>query len=169
MIHVRRGAVQIYDTDASGLIFFAAPLRWFAEGEEEYMDRFGLLDLLGHLRNFDEAGPMAPTRAYEVALDRPLRFRDRYEQRTWIGRVGATSYSVEHLISVDGQARARGTVHRVTVTPGPDGTLVPMAVPEALRDYVVDGSVLDRSVLDGSVPDDPVAGEPVTGSSDQKA
>jgi acyl-CoA thioesterase FadM len=77
VIHIRSGIVQIYDTDASGLIFFGAPVRWFVEGEGEFMHGTGLLQALGHDREFAEAGPMAPTRAYEVSLDRPLRFRDR--------------------------------------------------------------------------------------------
>ena len=141
MIHSRQGTVQIYDTDASGLIFFAAPLRWFAEGEEEYMVRFGLLERLGHARAFEEAGPMAPTRAYDVALDRPLRFRDRFEQRTWVSRVGSSSYAVSHLILVEGQPCVRGTVHRVLVSEGPDGSLVPVPAAEALRDFLVDDEV----------------------------
>ncbi|HVX19772.1 MAG TPA: acyl-CoA thioesterase [Acidimicrobiales bacterium] len=140
MIHTRHASVQIYDTDASGLIFFAAPLRWFAEGEEEFMGRFGLLEALGHRQAFAAAGPMAPTRAYDVSLDRPLRFRDQFEQRTWISKVGATSYAVSHLILVDGEPRVRGTVHRVTVAEGPDGTLVPVRAAEALRSWVSDGA-----------------------------
>ena len=35
MMFRRRGRVQIYDTDASGLIFYGAPARWFADGEQE--------------------------------------------------------------------------------------------------------------------------------------
>jgi|GEM_PF-6756489 len=140
MIHTRQASVQIYDTDASGLIFFAAPLRWFAEGEEEFMTRFGLLEVLGHRRDFADAGPMAPTRAYEVSLDRPLRFRDCFEQRTWISEVGTTSYAISHLIAVDGEPRVQGTVRRVTVAEGPDGTLVPVPAAEALRSWVSTGA-----------------------------
>ncbi|HEX3946405.1 MAG TPA: thioesterase family protein, partial [Acidimicrobiales bacterium] len=121
MIHVRTGKVQIYDTDASGLVLFSAPLRWFVDAEDGYNEAFGLWEVLGLNRTFAEAGPMAPTRAYEVWLDSPMQFHDRYEQQTWISRVGRTSYTVSHLVTVEGRRCIRGSVRRSLVERRPDG------------------------------------------------
>jgi acyl-CoA thioesterase FadM len=83
-------------------------------------------------------GPSAPTRAYEVHLDGPLRFRERFVHEVWVSRVGRTSFAFAHRISVDGAVRLRATVHRVYVLVGPDGAMAPAEVPEPLRKVVVD-------------------------------
>jgi acyl-CoA thioesterase FadM len=141
-IHHRIGRVQIYDTDASGLIFYGAPARWFADAEQELYDvlriRMPLMDSENGTAPNGQAGPSAPTRSFEVHIDRPLRFRELYDHAVWISRAGRTSFSISHRISVDGEVRIRGIVHRVWVDVDPTGNMVPAVVPAMFRDAVVD-------------------------------
>ena len=140
MIHRLDGRVEIYDTDASGLIFYGAPTRWFADAEQELYDALGIRWPLMESEGGGAAateGPSAPTRAYEVHLDGPLRFRERYVHEVWVSRVGRTSFSFAHRISVDGAVRLRASVHRVYVLVGPGGAMAPAEVPASLRDAVV--------------------------------
>lgn len=67
-----------------------------------------------------------------------MRFRERYEHNVWISRVGRTSFSMSHEISVGGEVRVRAVVHRVYVETDASGNMVPVEVPPAFRDAVVD-------------------------------
>ncbi len=140
MIHRRDGRVEIYDTDASGLIFYGAPTRWFADAEQQLYDTLGIRWPLMESEGGEAAaaeGPSAPTRSFEIHLDGPLRFRERYVHEVWVSHVGRTSFTFGHRISVDGDVRIRGTVRRVFVVVAPDGTMEPADVPAHLRDAVV--------------------------------
>jgi acyl-CoA thioesterase FadM len=136
----RHSRVQIYDTDASGLIFYGAPARWFADAEQDLYDaldiRMPLMDSADRAATA-VAGPSAPTRSYEVHLERPLYFREEYAHDVWVSRAGRTSYAISHLLSVDGEVRVRGVVHRVYVEVAEDGTMAPAEVPEMIRRAVV--------------------------------
>ena len=141
MMFRRRGRVQIYDTDASGLIFYGAPARWFADGEQEFFEALGLRMPLME-SEFGEAsqdltGPSAPTRSFDVHIDSPLRFLQVFDHDVWISRVGNTSFSISHRISVGGETKVRGSVNRVYVEVDDGGNMIPATVPAIIRDAVV--------------------------------
>ena len=147
MIWQRTGRVEIYDTDASGLIFYGAPTHWFAVAEQELYDA---LDIRWPMGDSEQGvatrheGASAPTRSYEIHLDGPLRFRERFVHDVWISAVGRTSFSMSHEISVDGDVRVRGVVRRVYVEVDATGVMVPAEVPQSIRDAVVDRDSVPR-------------------------
>lgn len=147
VIWQRTGRVEIYDTDASGLIFYGAPTQWFAVAEQELYDALAIRWPMGdseHGVATKHEGASAPTRSYEIHLDGPLRFRERFVHDVWISAVGRTSFSMSHEISVDGEVRVRGVVRRVYVDVDATGVMVPAEVPQAIRDAVVDRNSVPR-------------------------
>ena len=143
MMFRRRGRVQIYDTDASGLIFYGAPARWFADAEQEFFEALGLRMPLMETE-FGETsqvltGPSAPTRSFDVQIDSPLRFLQVFDHDVWISRVGKTSFSISHRISVGGETKVRGSVNRVYVEVDSEGKMIPAAVPAIIRDAITEG------------------------------
>jgi len=141
------GRVEIHDTDASGLIFYGAPTEWFAVAEQGLYDALGIRWPMGESEHgvvTAHVGASAPTRSYEIHLDGPLRFRERYLHEVWISAVGRTSFSMSHEISVDGDVRVRGVVRRVYVVVDAAGTMVPAQVPQQFRDAVVDRNSVPR-------------------------
>ena len=147
MIWQRNGRVEIHDTDASGLIFYGAPTQWFAVAEQELYDALDIRWPMGaseHGVATAHLGASSPTRSYEIHLDGPLRFRERYLHEVWISAVGRTSFSMSHEISVDGDVRVRGVVRRVYVMVEEDGSMVPTVVPQQFRDAVVDRHSVPR-------------------------
>jgi acyl-CoA thioesterase FadM len=147
VIWERTGRVEIYDTDASGLIFYGAPTQWFAVAEQELYDALDIRWPLGESElgvATTHRGASSPTRSYEIHLDGPLRFRERYLHEVWISAVGRTSFAMSHEISVEGDVRIRGVVRRVYVTVGDDGSMVPTVVPQVFRDAVVDRDSVPR-------------------------
>jgi acyl-CoA thioesterase FadM len=140
-VHRHRRRVQIYDTDASGLIFYGAPARWFADAEQELYDVLGIRMPLMDSSDREAAaaaGPSAPTRSFEVHIDRPLYFREEYDHEVWVSRAGRTSFALSHRISVDGEVRVRGTVNRVWVEVDERGVMLPALVPDMFRKAVVE-------------------------------
>ena len=147
VIWQRTGRVAIHDTDASGLIFYGAPTQWFAVAEQELYDALDIRWPMGESEYgvaTAHVGASAPTRSYEIHLDGPLRFRERYVHEVWISAVGRTSFSMSHEISVDGEVRVRGVVRRVYVVVAEDGSMVPAEVPQPIRDAVVDRDSVPR-------------------------
>jgi acyl-CoA thioesterase FadM len=147
VIFQRTGRVEIYDTDASGLIFYGAPTQWFAVAEQELYDALGIRWPMGDSERgvaTPHLGASAPTRSYEIHLDRPLHFRERFVHEVWISAVGRTSFSMSHEISVDGDVRLRGVVRRVYVEVDAAGAMAPAEVPQAFRDAVVDRDSVPR-------------------------
>jgi acyl-CoA thioesterase FadM len=147
VIWQRTGRVAIHDTDASGLIFYGAPTEWFAVAEQELYDALEIRWPMGESEQGVAAvhvGASAPTRSYEIHLDGPLRFRERYLHEVWFSAVGRTSFSISHEISVDGDVRVRGVVRRVYVVVDAAGTMVPIEVPQQFRAAVVDRDSVPR-------------------------
>jgi acyl-CoA thioesterase FadM len=141
------GRVEIHDTDASGLIFYGAPTQWFAVAEQELYDALDIRWPMGESEHgvaTAHLGPSAPTRSYEIHLDGPLRFRERYLHEVWISAAGRTSFAMSHEISVEGDVRVRGVVRRVYVVVDAAGVMVPTDVPQQLRDAVVDRDSVPR-------------------------
>lgn len=140
MIVHRRGRVEIFDTDASGLIYFGATARWMADAEQDLLDAIGMsFDMVNVSDDAGQAGPSAPTRSYEVSIDARLGYLDEFDHELWVSRVGRSSYTVSHRITRDGVVCARGEVHRVYVDVQPGVGMVPVDVPAAIRNAVTDG------------------------------
>src|SRR6056297_3588636 len=91
----------MYDTDASGLIFFGAPTRL-------------------------ETGSAAVVRAASFAYERPMRLGDTFVHRAGVSRAGLTSFDVSHEISVRGVVTVRAVVTHVS-TDLATGEAVPIA------------------------------------------
>lgn len=134
------GRVEIYDTDASGLIFYGAPIRWFCAAETEFVRRFGLAEDVGQSMAAD--GPFAPTRSVEIELLKAMRFLDEFDHHVWVSAVGRTSYSMSHAVRVGGEVCVRGVVRRVRVQAAADGSMVPVEVTARLRRLVQDHDVV---------------------------
>jgi acyl-CoA thioesterase FadM len=130
----RHFRVAIYDTDASGLIFFGAPTRWWADAEVEFLAALDIpFPLMDPMSSSSTQGLSCPVRAYEVSIDRPLRYHEPVQHRTWIGEVGRTSCVFVHEVSSCGSVCVRGRTTRVFVDVAGDGSMVPVAVPDAIR------------------------------------
>ena len=62
-----------------------------------------------------------------------------FDHDVWISRVGNTSFSISHRISVGGETKVRGSVNRVYVEVDGGGTMIPATVPAIIRDAIVEG------------------------------
>lgn len=131
MRFTRARRVYLYDTDASGLLFFGAPARWLAEAEADLLGSLGVGILDG--------GFGVPVRSVTIEYLEPLELHENVHQEAWISRVGRTSFTITHQFSKEGgqvavSAETRHVYVRMTdVTPHP----VPTAI---RRGLVVDDS-----------------------------
>jgi acyl-CoA thioesterase FadM len=142
LIIIRR-RVLLPDTDASGLIFFGAPARWVAEAHAELMGSIG--------RRW--GGTTAtPTRAYEVAFERPLRVDDEIEHTAWVSEIGRTSFAVAHEIRCRGAIAVTATSRHVHVRLA---DMTPLPVPDEIVRGLRDGPTRPPRVLDRGEPLDP--------------
>ena len=140
MIVRRRGRVEIFDTDASGLIFFGATTRWMADGEQDLLDAIGMsFEMVNVAEDSTQGGASAPTRSYEVSIDARMGYLDEFDHELWVSRVGRTSYTISHRMLVDGVVCVQGSIHRVFVEFRPGEGMVPVAVPDVIRRAVTDG------------------------------
>jgi acyl-CoA thioesterase FadM len=130
-----RGRVEIFDTDASGLLFYGAPTRWFCTAETDFVRHFGLGEDVGQAMS--TGGAFAPTRSVEIGLERPMRFLDDFEHHLWVSAVGTSSYAISHAICVRGDVCVRGLVRRVRVQPTAAGGLEPVPVTDRMRALVL--------------------------------
>lgn len=130
-----RGRVEIFDTDASGLLFYGAPTRWFCTAETDFVRHFGLGEDVG--QSMSTGGAFAPTRSVEISLERPMRFLDDFEHRLWVSAAGSSSYAISHVIIVGGDVCVRGVVRRVRVRSTASGGLEPVTVTDRLRELVL--------------------------------
>lgn len=104
-----RDTVRLYDTDASGLIFFGALTRWMTDAHSE------LFAALGHRIGFGTGYGM-PVRAAELEYLGPLAQHDRIEVVSWVDRVGRTSVRIVCEVRCGGEVRARGATTHVNVS-----------------------------------------------------
>lgn len=116
--------VELYDTDASGLIFYGAATRWATAAQ------FRLFQSLGHKVDF-AAGTTTPVRAAAFEYLGPLHLGDEISLTAWIDEVGRTSLTVviEVRTAGDGVLRVRAKLSHVHVRLA---DMAPIAVPAHL-------------------------------------
>jgi YbgC/YbaW family acyl-CoA thioester hydrolase len=116
--------VELYDTDASGLIFYGAATRWATAAQ------FRLFQSLGHRVDF-AAGTTTPVRAAAFEYLGPLHLGDEISLTAWIDEVGRTSLTVviEVRTSGDGTLRVRAKLSHVHVRLA---DMTPISVPAHL-------------------------------------
>lgn len=108
-VAVVRDEIRIYDTDASGLIYYGAATRFFHDAQ------LRLFRHLGYRPNFVE-GSSTVVRSSAFELHAPLHMGDVYESEAWIAEVGRTSIVVGHRVVSTGVTRITGTTGFVHVS-----------------------------------------------------
>lgn len=108
--------VRLYDTDASGLIYFGAATRWATEAT------FELMAAIGRTVEFD-GGWVTPVRAANFEYLTRLAMGDDITVSAWFARVGRTSFEIEIDVARDGATcvRARMTHVHVNLADGRTG------------------------------------------------
>lgn len=125
--------VGLGDTDAFGMLYWAAPFRWAQEGAEGLFRRAGH-PLEEHLSGIDY--PVAHT---SIDYLRPVRLGDQLEVRTWVTRVGTRS--VEMVTEVFTSRRELAVrIRRVLVAYRSDS--VPPAAENWIRGLITDGETV---------------------------
>jgi acyl-CoA thioester hydrolase len=121
-VAVVRDEVMIYDTDASGLIFFGSAARFFTRAHVV------LFRQLGHRPDF-AAGFATVVRGSTIELRAPLRMGDAFDSEAWVARVGRTSVTTGHRVIAHGTTCVVGTITFVHVDLA---TMRPSPLPEVL-------------------------------------
>jgi acyl-CoA thioesterase FadM len=118
-IAVVRDEIHIYDTDASGLIYYGTATRFFHDAQ------LVLFRHLGYRPDFVE-GSSTVVRSASFELHSPLRMGDVYESEAWVAEVGRTSIRVGHRVVSGGRVCLTGTtgfvhvsIHTMQVAPLP--------------------------------------------------
>jgi len=108
--------VRLYDTDASGLIYFGAATRWATEAT------FELMRAIGRVVEFD-GGWVTPVRAANFEYLTRLAMGDDIVVSARFARVGRTSFEIGIDVNRDGVAcvRARMTHVHVNLADGRTG------------------------------------------------
>lgn len=137
-VAVARNEVRIYDTDASGLIYYGATTRFFHDAQ------MCLFRHLGYRPDFVE-GSSTVVRSSAFELHAPLHMGDVYESEAWVAEVGRTSITVGHRVVSGGVTRITGhtgfvhvSIH--TMKPAPLPTVLAEAVPLGRHHVRPDGS-----------------------------
>ncbi len=100
--------VKLYDTDASGLIYFGAATRWVTDVT------FELMDAVGRVVAFD-GGWTTPVRAASFEYVGMLGVGDDITVSGWFSRVGTTSFDVAIDVAKAGSTFVRATMTHVHV------------------------------------------------------
>lgn len=119
-VAVVRDEIHIYDTDASGLIYYGATTRFFHDAQ------MTLFRHLGYRPDFTE-GSSTVVRSAAFELRSPLHMTDVYESEAWVAEVGRTSILVGHRVTCDGRLCITGTtgfvhvnIHTMRAVPLPE-------------------------------------------------
>lgn len=125
-VAVVRNEVRIYDTDASGLIFYGAATRFFHDPQ------MALFRHLGYRPDFVE-GSSTVVRGCAFELRSPLHMGDVFESEAWVAEVGRTSIVCGHRVVSGGRTCLTGTTSFVHVS---IHTMKPSPLPEVLASVV---------------------------------
>ena len=80
-----------------------------------------------------QTGLALPRVAAGFEFKRPLRFDDEVDIRIEVASIGRSSIGYRCTLSLDGDLIATGTM-TVVCASGPPGQMVPVPVPDAIRD-----------------------------------
>lgn len=122
-----RDKVRLYDTDASGLIFYGAATRWVTAAQSE------LWDSLGHRISFDPHGITTPVRAATLEYHQALHQHDEIDIEAWVDKIGRTSVVIAVEIRARGELCVSARMTHVCVDLA---SMSPQPVPAWLADAV---------------------------------
>ena len=124
-MHEHKTTVRLYDTDASGRIFFASVFRLAHDGLETALAARG-----SSLRSFLENGSASLTVVHADAdLKRPLTVGDEVTVRLCAGRIGDTSCTLNFTLNTtDGTEAVTGSWVLVSIDPA-TGAKTPLTAP----------------------------------------
>jgi 1,4-dihydroxy-2-naphthoyl-CoA hydrolase len=119
--------IQLHDTDAAGILFFANQFRIVHDVYERFMGRLGF----GFRDRFEKRDFIIPIVHAEADFSRPLRVGDDIEITLSVGRVGQTSFILNyHLTDLEGRTVGKAVTVHVTIDPD---TGVKIDLPDAFR------------------------------------
>jgi acyl-CoA thioester hydrolase len=124
--------VEFADTDAAGIIHFAAYFRYMEETEHEFLRSLGLSV------NFEAGGTRFgfPRLAARCDFLRPLHFEDVVEIHLRVLRKGLSSLTYQFLFSHAGEAVALGEVSTLSCRVGPGGHLESVPLPGPMAEAI---------------------------------
>ena len=111
--------IRVYweDTDASGLVYHAAHIRFMERGRTELLRTLGLVQ-----RDLLESPTGAPVffvvRKMDVAFERPGRMDDLLSVETAVIAIGGASVDLDQRVLRDGELLAKARVRVVCVEGG---------------------------------------------------
>jgi 4-hydroxybenzoyl-CoA thioesterase len=129
--HTTRLRARWGDVDAAGIVFYPRFFEWYDLATEALFDSLGL----PWPELFPSEGivgvPIVESGSRFVS---PVRYGDTLDIRAVVAWVKATTFRMEHELSIDGRLCARGFEVRAWVKPPatPGGRLEAHAIPEAI-------------------------------------
>ncbi|MBX5467196.1 MAG: acyl-CoA thioesterase [Firmicutes bacterium] len=119
--------VMFRDTDATGIGHYLGMLRFLERGEYALMEAIGVLNrsLLQERYHF-------PRVHLSVNYRHPIRFGDRLRVRTWVQRIGTTSYTLGMEVTNPAREQLCFDAEITVVVVDPE-TMRPVPIPEPLR------------------------------------
>jgi acyl-CoA thioester hydrolase len=112
-------SIRVYweDTDASGLVYHAAHIRFMERGRTELLRTLGLVQ-----RDLLESSTGAPiffvVRKMDVEFERPGRMDDLLTVETAVAAIGGASVDLDQRVLRDGELLAKARVRVVCVEGG---------------------------------------------------
>jgi YbgC/YbaW family acyl-CoA thioester hydrolase len=104
--------VELADTDAFGVIFWGAPVRWVQRGYENLMRAAG--HPIERMLHLDHDHPVVNA---SIQFLRPLRLGNRIQVRTEIAQVGNRSFHVRtRVFGMDGEVAIDATCVHVAAS-----------------------------------------------------
>jgi len=134
-VAVVRNEIRIYDTDASGLIFYGSTTRFFHDAQMTLFRHLGYRPSMS-----DGAGTSTVVRASAFELRAPLHMGDVFDSEAWVASRGRTSIVCGHRVVSSGRVCLFGTTSFVnvdlrTMVPAPLPPELALTAPQGLDDF----------------------------------
>lgn len=132
LLPLHRYDIRIYfeDTDAGGVVYHAAYLRFAERARTEMMRAFGK----SHAEMIAETGTIFTVRRCTIEFLRPARLDDLIRVETAIADMGAATMDVEQRFLRDGQELARLDVQLACMNSNGRATRIPAIIRDALKE-----------------------------------
>ncbi len=129
--HVNRVEIQFGDCDPAGIVYYPNYFRYFDNATAALFSAAFGMNKRAWLDKYGIAGiPMVDTGARFI---KPSRFGDVVEIRTTITEIGRSSFSVQHVLSKDGEAAVEAHEKRVWVVRDATGAIRSAPLPDDVR------------------------------------
>lgn len=137
--------VEFSDTDAAGIMHFAAFFRMMEQAEHELLRSVGLSVVLHDKSTKDKAGKISwPRVSAKCDFQSVARFEELLEIEVRIARMGKRSVTYRHRFSRDGEPLASGEITavccRVREGSAPKSMPIPATMVKKLQAFVVPAS-----------------------------